>query len=474
MSRKKEMAKNAIILIIGKLCTQFMNFLLLPLYTSYLSTIEYGNIDLVATYAMFLMPVVFLQLDQAVFRFLINVRNDEEGKRKVITSSIYFTIALSVIVSLVFLCFQGLIGFLYKWHVVVMVLSMGLSNLMLQVARGHGDNVGYAMASALSAGVQIILNVLFIVVFGYGVESVLSATIAANIAVFVFLFMREKTFSCIKMQSFSKLELKEMLMYAIPYVPNALIWGVMQASDRMMVSCFINVSANGLVAVGHKFPSVFNTFFALFNLSWTESAVLNINTEGRETFFTESITYIFKLFVSVAILMLACMPILFPLIVDEKFGEAYNLIPIFMAASICNVVVGVYSVIYVALKKTKELAKTSILSGLLNVIVCIAFIKFIGIYAAAVASLISMGAMMIYRCVDLRKYIKVKLPLSDVASLVILFVLNCVVYYSENVIVQITSFIMTCAFLGLLNKSLLSKVFTMAKENKVFQRGCNR
>lgn len=41
-------------------------------------------------------------------------------------------------------------------------------------------------------------------------------------------------------------------------------------------------------------------------------------------------------------------------------------IPLFMLSSIFNVVVGLYSVIYVALKKTKEIAKTSIYAGISN------------------------------------------------------------------------------------------------------------
>ena len=47
MSKKKELAKNTIIIFLGKVCTQLISFLLLPLYTSYLLTEEYGLVDLV-------------------------------------------------------------------------------------------------------------------------------------------------------------------------------------------------------------------------------------------------------------------------------------------------------------------------------------------------------------------------------------------------------------------------------------------
>lgn len=51
--------------------------LLLPLYTGILSTEEYGIVDLLNTLVSLLLPIVTFQVEQAVFRELIEVR----GKR---------------------------------------------------------------------------------------------------------------------------------------------------------------------------------------------------------------------------------------------------------------------------------------------------------------------------------------------------------------------------------------------------------
>ena len=88
MTKGKELAKNTIIIVIGKICTQFISFFLIPLYTSYLQTTDYGTVDLINTYISLLIPIVTLQLEQATFRFLIDVRNDEEKKGIIITSII--------------------------------------------------------------------------------------------------------------------------------------------------------------------------------------------------------------------------------------------------------------------------------------------------------------------------------------------------------------------------------------------------
>lgn len=50
MSKEKELVRNTAIITIGKICTQFLSFFLLPLYTSILTTSEYGTTDLLSTY----------------------------------------------------------------------------------------------------------------------------------------------------------------------------------------------------------------------------------------------------------------------------------------------------------------------------------------------------------------------------------------------------------------------------------------
>ena len=74
MTKEKELIKNTAIITFGKICTQLVGFFLLPLYTAVLSTVEYGTVDLVLTYSSLLLPFVTLALEQALFRFLIDVR----------------------------------------------------------------------------------------------------------------------------------------------------------------------------------------------------------------------------------------------------------------------------------------------------------------------------------------------------------------------------------------------------------------
>ena len=97
MNREKQLIKNTIIVAIGKICTQFISFFLLPLYTALLSTEEYGTVDLLNTYVSLLIPLFFLQIDQSVFRYLIDFRKNLTEKKKLVSTTLIIVIIQSVI-----------------------------------------------------------------------------------------------------------------------------------------------------------------------------------------------------------------------------------------------------------------------------------------------------------------------------------------------------------------------------------------
>ena len=107
-SRKIDFAKNTLILFFGKFATQFMSLILLPLYTRFLITEEYGMIDLYQTYITLFVPILTLRVDSAIFRFLIDKRNNQSEKENIITnisfiSIIGILITLSISIVLLFL-----------------------------------------------------------------------------------------------------------------------------------------------------------------------------------------------------------------------------------------------------------------------------------------------------------------------------------------------------------------------------------
>lgn len=103
VDRNKELAINTVILGIGQLIPKFLAIVLLPLLTSYLTTEEYGNYDLILSIASLLIPVVTMQIQQAVFRYLLASKSDENKTLYVTGSLVYIGISSVVCYPIVYL-----------------------------------------------------------------------------------------------------------------------------------------------------------------------------------------------------------------------------------------------------------------------------------------------------------------------------------------------------------------------------------
>lgn len=445
--REKKLVKNTIMVAIGKICTQFISFFLLPLYTAMLSAEDYGIVDLLNTYISLLIPIFFLQTDQAVFRFLIDVREDEKGKKKIITTTIINTVIQIFVYVIFFILLSSFIKNEYKYFLMTNVIASMFSNLLLQISRGLGDNKSFSIGSFITGSSNIILNVIFIVPCKMGAYGMLLSNLLANILCVIYIFIKKNLYKYISIKEYSKEARKKMYKYSIPLIPNQLSWWIVNTSDRLIISYILSVGLNGIYAVANKFSSMCITVFNIFNLTWAESASMHIKDNDNSEFFSEIVNKTLKLFIPLVLGVIACMPFVFKLLITgEEYESAYFQIPILMLSTIFSIAVSLFGSIYVALKKSKEIAKTSIMAGVINIILHLLLIKFIGLYAASISTLISYLAMSLYRYFDVQKYVKIKLEKSFIFTSIICSIFIIMIYYINNKILCIIGLIVIIIF----------------------------
>lgn len=462
MNRQKELAKNTIILSVGKICTQLVSFLLLPLYTTLLIPEQFGVVDLFMTYTALLTPVCNWQIENGLFRFLIDYRN-EQAKQKTLFSTVFVTnILQSGVYLFLFLIFQGYITSEYKVFLALDVIANIFLNTLLQFSRGLGKNVVYSIGSFLSAVIIVVLNILFIAVFRWGVYGMFIAALLAKIVTCVYLFCAMKTWKYFSFGAIDRIQLKNILKYSLPLVPNQLSWWVVVASDRTIVSHFISIAANGIYSVANKFSTIFVTFYNIFNMSWTESVSLHMDDDDRDEFLTDIINTMFNLFSAINFGIIACMPFVFDLMINKQYNNAYYQVPILMIAVLFQVVVGLYSVIYVALKKSVEIAKTSFFAAVINILVDLVLIKSIGLYAASASTLIAYATMALYRYFDVKKYVNVCLKRSNTMVAFFVGVVTLLAYYSKN-----TFFCGISLFLVIIYAIAMNRGFLWSMTNEI-------
>lgn len=149
--------------------------------------------------------------------------------------------------------------------------------------------------------------------------------------------------------------IKEVCGYSLPLVPNQISGWILSASDRTIIAKFLSVAENGVYSVANKFSNLVGTFYGFFNLAWVETVSVHYNDSDRDEFIGDMMETVSNLFVSVCVGIIAIMPFVFPVMVNQQYGNAYYQIPILLIAVIFQILVGLYSAIYIALKKSRKM-----------------------------------------------------------------------------------------------------------------------
>lgn len=467
MNKKKQLVKNTIIIFFGRVCTQLISFFLLPLYTSYLNTSEYGIVDLIQTYVTLFVPIITLELEMSIFRYLVDDRSSKKETNKLISNNFFVLFVSLFIFTCLYLIINCFINIPFRWIILIDVFVCVLSGNFLQIARGFGKTLDFSISCILTGLTTVISNIILIIFFHMGAEGMIISMALANGVCSLYLFIRLKLYSKIKLQKVDFKLLKEMYKYSLPLIPNGISWWIVNVSDRSIISWILGAGANGLYAISNKFPTIISSLTGIFNLSWAESAALHINSKDRDEFFSDITNTVIKLFSALGVGMIACMPFVFPILIDQKYLEAYNYIPFLILGTVFNVVICLYSQVYLAKKLSKQVATTAIIGAIINVIINFLLIRKLGLYAASLSTAISYFVMMLYRHFDLKKYINIKIEKGLAIKTVIIFTFSIILFFQKNIYLDIINLLVVCIYAFILNKSFLTvSIKTIIKKLK--------
>ena len=471
MNQKKQLLKNTAIIAIGKLSTQIVSFLLLPLYTAKLSTEEFGTYDFFVTLSVFLLPIITLLMEESMFRFLIDA-DDLKSKKRTITATIVYTAVGTVIFTILAAIIMGIIHYEYAVIFIIFIISNILLGLSNALSRGMGKVNLYSLSNFILGVITIILNILFIVTFKLGVNGLLWSNIIANTATAVIMFYKLHLPQFVSKKDFSRETLGKMIRYSAPLVPNNLSWVIISLSDRLMLTQMIGADANGIYAVANKFPNIVYTCYGFFSTAWKESAARILKEENKSQYYN-SIYKDVKFFLKAIVLgLIAIMPLAFPLLVNESYNDAYKYIPILIISIYYTNMSNFYGGIFTAYKNTKIMGSTTEVAAVINIVINIIFIPKFGIYAATFSTLISNIVVYFYRRYKIMDYIKLKEKFNYVFW--ILLVITLITYYKNNMILNIIVFLLVVAYCIFTNKNfimrvskpVISKVQSFTKRNK--------
>ena len=461
MNRKKDLVKNTLIISIGKFSTKIVSFLLLPLYTAILLPAEKGQVDLLNRISLFLIPLITLQMDEALFRFLIDTKKDSE-KQNIFSQLTIFAIISSCIWSILIFVFGNILHYQYTNWLIFYCLASFLFTIVNGFLRGEGNFKMYSILSFINSFINISLNVIFLAVLKTGLEGMFLSYIIASISTGIYGLIYLKAFKLISLK-LDKIKMKEMIRYSLPLVPSSISWSIITLTDSLMITTNLGSSMNGIYSTSSTFPTIMNTCFGFFNTSWRESASRAVNSTDKNDFCSSVYLSVRRFLMGISLLIISILPFVFHILVNQKYNESYIYIPLMVVSVYMSSLASFSSGIFSAYKDTKILAPTTFVAAMINLVFNFIFINKIGLFAPILGTLTSYIVINIYRNYKLRKYIV--LPYDKYLPInIILLLFTSMIYYSDSIYLYILGFLVSISYAYYINKPLVKSFLNTIKK----------
>lgn len=460
MNKYKKLLKDTFIFAIGNIGSKFILFLLVPLYTNYMTAEEYGTSDLVFTVAQLLLPVVSLVIYDAVIRFGLS----KFEKRVNVLLCAYIVLVGSGIFTASITILIGLYDPIeeWKWYLAIYVILSLDSSIQMNYLKVKDKNVLYSIISIMQTLLMAGLNILFLVVLKTGVKGYLISYIVAISITVILSFVFGGFGADLKTATFDRNLLKKMIVYSSPLVLNNISWWVVQSSDKMMVEWFIGTSALGIYSIASKIPSLINVMTNVFSQAWGISSVKEIESTNDGKFYSNVLKmYIFVSF-GLCILFVSIIKPFMNIYVGELFYDAWRYVPMLLCAAVFASIAYYYGSLYGALRKTVNNMLTTVAAAIVNIIANYILLSRIGLYGAILGTLLSYIVMAHARMIDISRYILIEF--SKVKYLVNCFLMllqACLVTMDFHIF--ITSLITIMCYL-LINVSEIKQIIKLKKQ----------
>lgn len=388
MNQYKKLFKNTFAITIGNFSSKILVFLMLPLYTACLSTEEYGIVDLVYTSTNLLYPILTLLANEIALRFALEKAYDKE---KVFSTVLKLHVGGFVLM----LLFSPLLRFIpelyaYRVEFFAYYFCITLSNIVSQFAKGCGAVKTYAFIGFLNTTMTVSLNLLFLLVFDWGIKGYLYAYIIGSVVTVLYLVLRLKLYRYIRLTKRTDYGLlKSMLAYSIPMIPNSMCWWINNSLDRYVLLAFYNVSVLGVYAAANKIPSLLTVFTGIFVNAWQLSSIDDFGTEKNREFFSNVYRKYSSFVLCGASLIVLCSGFLTRVLLSKEYSDAEGFAQVLVFAFVFQAMSAFLGTVYTASKRTTMLFVSTLVGALLNLSLNYLMIPKFGCYGAAVATAIS-------------------------------------------------------------------------------------
>lgn len=434
----KKLATDVGVLAISSFSTKLLSFLLVPLYTAVLSTSDYGTYDIVVTTISLLLPIVTLDITDAVVRFTLD---EKCNNADVFSCALKVTVVGLSVVSIIILGLHCLfdIEIVDNWGLffVLMATANAIQGILSNFVRGLNRVKSIAISGLIGTATMLTLNILFLLYLKIGLTGYFMANILSTTIQIIYLACVVDIKKYVKFKANNSAVQKAMIHYSLPMVVSGVSWWINSASDRYFVSALCGLNENGIYAVGSKIPQILNVVQSIFSQAWILSAVGNFDKKDSNGFFSKMYNLYMAVLVMGCSLIITFDKLLASTLYAKNFYSAWKYVPFLTIAVVFGAISGYTDGIFEAVKDTRSPAKVTAIGAFINIILNFILILKFNALGAAVATAVSYFSVWILRMKSLKKHISLNTnPKRDMIAIVVITIQSVFLLF-ENVDIQI-------------------------------------
>ncbi len=405
-SDMKRLFKHSSIYAIGGIVNRAGAFLLLPLYTSYLTPAEYGTLELVYGVTALVSSLLGVGLAHATLRFYFEFQEELERKLLVSTTLVGSGLIACTGVALLWFTTPILSGILLGSRQEASLLQLGLLILILQLSteiglayfRAREYSTRFVVASFLRLLLQVGCNFYSVAILGWGVWGILLGNLM-SVGISWGYVVGTTVYEC--GLRFHQTKFRQVLTYSFPFLLSTIVGVAVLYSDRFLLKALYGLEAVGLYALALKFVELGHVLvLEPFKNSYGSFRFSIMNNENVKELQAKIVIYMAATVGLLALGISAFSPGVLRMLTTPEYWPAEHLIPILAAGLLVSSLGYPFQTGILYMKKTKYMFYVTVIGGLVKILLSIAMIPRLGAMGAGLAFLlaevVSVSCMLFY------------------------------------------------------------------------------
>ena len=252
-----QMLKHSSLYGVCNILSRVIGFLMIPVYTRFLSPADYGTIELLDLTNYIAAMFIGLSLSAAITRFYYEYE-DEDGRNLAASTSLLFVGGVALAVSLALIPASGLFsrslfgaaGHPAYFRIVFATLFFqALIEDCLVLMQVRQQSLAYAIFTITRLLMGLSLNVLFVVHYRMGVTGMLYSGLISSSIAGIYIYGKTLAGSGLR---FSGAELRKLMHFGLPLFLAGFGPFILTFSDRYFLNHYASVAQVGIYALAYK------------------------------------------------------------------------------------------------------------------------------------------------------------------------------------------------------------------------------